>query len=63
MGGETGSGGSSGGNGTVMDTLLKFITLDKLGVSLQHSSEPSTTAQAIEALEKSGREADTQKKT
>lgn len=31
MGGETGSGGSSGGNGTVMDTLLKFITLDKLG--------------------------------
>lgn len=32
-----------------MDTLLKFITIDKLGVSLQHISEPSTTAQAIEA--------------
>lgn len=46
---ETGS-GSTGGNSTVMDTLLKFITLDKLGVSLQHISEPSTTAQAIEAL-------------
>ncbi len=40
---------ASGGNSTVMDTLLKFITLDKLGVSLQHISEPSTTAQAIEA--------------
>jgi hypothetical protein len=33
-----------------MDTLLKFITLDKLGVSLQHISEPSTTAQAIESI-------------
>lgn len=47
------SGSENGGNNqsssTVMDTLLKFITLDKLGVSLQHISEPSTTAQAIEA--------------
>lgn len=43
------SGSNSGGSSTVMDTLLKFITLDKLGVSLQHISEPSTTAQAIEA--------------
>lgn len=41
--------GSGQGSSTVMDTLLKFITLDKLGVSLQHISEPSTTAQAIEA--------------
>ncbi|MGC6176947.1 SPFH domain-containing protein [Lacrimispora sp. 38-1] len=39
--GDNGSGSSSGGSGTVMDTLLKFITLDKLGVSLQHISEPS----------------------
>jgi len=37
--GENGSG--AGGTGTVMDTLLKFITLDKLGVSLQHMDEPS----------------------
>ncbi len=48
-GGSQESGGNSGGSSTVMDTLLKFITLDKLGVSLQHISEPSTTAQAIEA--------------
>jgi uncharacterized membrane protein YqiK len=47
-----GGGDSSGnGSGSVMDTLLKFITIDKLGVSLQHVSEPSTTAQAIEDLE------------
>jgi uncharacterized membrane protein YqiK len=51
MGGGSGSQDNGGGNSssTVMDTLLKFITLDKLGVSLQHISEPSTTAQAIEA--------------
>ncbi len=52
MGGNDGqsSGASNGsGNNTVMDTLLKFLTLDKLGVSLQHISEPSTTAQAIQA--------------
>lgn len=48
-GGGEGQNGSSGGS-TVMDTLLKFITLDKLGVSLQHVSEPSTTAQALEAV-------------
>ena len=47
-GSQDNSGGTQGG-GTVMDTLLKFITIDKLGVSLQHISEPSTTAQAIEA--------------
>lgn len=48
--GENGQGGQ-GGN-TIMDTLLKFITIDKLGVSLQHISEPSTTALAIEAIQK-----------
>ena len=47
--GSQDSGNSSNGSSTIMDTLLKFITLDKLGVSLQHISEPSTTAQAIEA--------------
>jgi uncharacterized membrane protein YqiK len=51
MGGGSGSQDNSGSNNssTIMDTLLKFITLDKLGVSLQHISGPSTTAQAIEA--------------
>ncbi len=49
MGGGSGSQENAGSNSTVMDTLLKFMTLDKLGVSLQHISEPSTTAQAIEA--------------
>lgn len=55
MGG--GSGSSDGGNSnssTIMDTLLKFITLDKLGVSLQHISEPSSTAEAIEAIKDAG---------
>ncbi|HWQ58713.1 MAG TPA: SPFH domain-containing protein [Clostridia bacterium] len=55
--GEGGQGGANA-NGTVMDTLLKFITLDKLGVSLQHISEPSATAQAIQAITQSGREED-----
>ena len=47
--GSQDNGNSSNGSSTIMDTLLKFITLDKLGVSLQHISEPSSTAQAIEA--------------
>ena len=51
MGGGSGQENTGNSNSsTVMDTLLKFITLDKLGVSLQHISEPSTTAQAIEAV-------------
>jgi hypothetical protein len=50
MGGNTGGQNNENGSSTVMDTLLKFITIDKLGVSLQHISEPSTTAQAIEAI-------------
>lgn len=52
MGGSSqdNGGGNNNGSSTIMDTLLKFITLDKLGVSLQHISEPSTTAQAIEAV-------------
>ncbi|WP_120198580.1 SPFH domain-containing protein [Lacrimispora algidixylanolytica] len=52
----------SGGNSTVMDTLLKFITLDKLGVSLQHISEPSTTAQAIESITQPNQGEDVQRK-
>ncbi|WP_313077019.1 SPFH domain-containing protein [Lacrimispora sp.] len=57
-----GSGSGSGGNSTVMDTLLKFITLDKLGVSLQHISEPSTTAQAIESITQPNQGEDVQRK-
>lgn len=49
MGGGSGNQNDSNSTSTIMDTLLKFITIDKLGVSLQHNSEPSTTAQAIEA--------------
>ena len=43
MGGAQGDGGSS----TVMDTLLKFITLDKLGVSLKtdEAAQEQTTDQ------------------
>ena len=48
-----GGGDSSGGNSSsgIMDTLMKFMTMDKLGVSLQHISEPSSTALAIEKLD------------
>ena len=53
MGGS--SDGQGNGSSTIMDTLLKFITIDKLGVSLQHVSEPSTTAQAIEAITNSAK--------
>ena len=49
--GENGNG--AGGTGTVMDTLLKFITLDKLGVSLQHMDEPSAVTLEEEPLVKS----------
>lgn len=47
--GENGSNGSA----TVMDTLLRFITLDKLGVSLQHMNDPSAVTSAEEPLVKS----------
>lgn len=49
--GENGTG--TGGTGTVMDTLLKFITLDKLGVTLQHMDEPSAVTSEEEPLVKS----------
>ena len=39
MGGN--SDGDSNGSSTVLDTLLKFITIEKLGVSLQNSPEPT----------------------
>ncbi len=51
---QMGSGeNGAGGTGTVMDTLLKFITLDKLGVSLQHMNEPSAATSEEEPLVKS----------
>lgn len=43
-----GNGGQSdAGSSTVLDTLLKFITLDKLGVSLDHAPDTGITAQAV----------------
>ncbi len=53
--GQSSGAGNGSGSNTVMDTLLKFLTLDKLGVSLQHISEPSTTAQAIQAAMESAK--------
>jgi uncharacterized membrane protein YqiK len=50
MGGSNGQNNENNGTNTVMDTLLKFITIDKLGVSLQHISEPSSTAQIIDEI-------------
>ncbi len=50
MGGSNGQSNENNGSNTVMDTLLKFITIDKLGVSLQHISEPSSTAQMIDEI-------------
>ena len=44
MGGNQSGSGDSGNGGTVMDTLLKFITLDKLGVSLQRAPGPSAAS-------------------
>ena len=61
MGSQEGAAGNAGGSSTVMDTLLKFITLDKLGVSLQHISEPSTTAEAIAAITQPGKAGDANK--
>lgn len=34
-----GAGGSDAGNGTIVETLLKFITMEKLGVSLDTTAE------------------------
>jgi uncharacterized membrane protein YqiK len=41
MGGGSNAQNSNNNSSSVMDTLLKFITIDKLGVSLQDVSEPS----------------------
>lgn len=38
--GSGADGQNSGSNSTIMDTLLKFITLDKLGVSLDNNDKP-----------------------
>jgi uncharacterized membrane protein YqiK len=45
MGGN-GNNENTNGSSTIMDTLLKFITLDKLGVSLDNSSETSLESKA-----------------
>ena len=49
MGG--GDSGNQNGTNTVMDTLLKFITIDKLGVSLQNISEPAKIEAATKEKE------------
>ncbi|WMJ89328.1 SPFH domain-containing protein [Anaerocolumna sp. MB42-C2] len=46
MGNGNGGQGDTGSN-TVMDTLLKFITLDKLGVNLEHSTDSVLTTQEV----------------
>jgi uncharacterized membrane protein YqiK len=40
---------SAGNNSTIMDTLLKFITLEKLGVSLDNNSDITLGGKAPEA--------------
>ncbi|MDF2538591.1 MAG: band 7 protein [Herbinix sp.] len=47
--GATGNGDSMNGSNTVMDTLLKFITLDKLGVSLDTAAVNETVKSEISA--------------
>lgn len=42
MGGGSGNSNETvGGSGTILDSLLKLLTLDKVGVSLKNSEEPS----------------------
>jgi len=43
--GNSGNGDSNNGSSNVMDTLLKFITLDKLGVSLNNSTDKADQIQ------------------
>lgn len=52
MGGGYGQ-DNSGTNNTVMDTLLKFLTLDKLGITFDHAAEPVVIpAAAVKAVKK-----------
>jgi len=44
-----GSGEGENGTGTVVDTLLRFITLNKLGISLPHAAEGPAAAEAQQA--------------
>ncbi len=48
MGGNSDSDGN--GSSTVLDTLLKFITIEKLGVSLQNPPEPTAPYEAQEPI-------------
>jgi hypothetical protein len=53
------SGSADNGNAnssTVMDTLLKFITLDQLGVPLKHSVESSPVVTVVEKVTDSQKE-------
>lgn len=57
--GNGSSGQGDNGSSTVMDTLLKFITLDKLGVSLEPTKGPAVTAQSIGEVDNSNKDEDT----
>lgn len=47
MGGNGDNGDGNNGSSTVMDTLLKFITLDKLGVSLDSLPQEKVTVEVV----------------
>ncbi len=46
MGGQSDGNSGNGGNSTIMDTLLKFITIEKLGVNLQSAAIPEEVKKA-----------------
>lgn len=56
MGTSGGADNGNANNSTVMDTLLKFITLDQLGVSLKHGSESSPAVPVVEKVTDSKKE-------
>ena len=62
MGGNSDSNSNNSGTNTVMDTLLKFITIDKLGVSLVTNEVDQTNLKAVEDIEKSVEDKNTAEK-
>lgn len=62
MGGNSDSNTNNSGTNTVMDTLLKFITIDKLGVSLVTNEENQTNLKNDDLVEKAVEEKSTEEK-
>ena len=62
MGGNSDSNSNNSGTNTVMDTLLKFITIDKLGVSLVTNEENQTNLKNDDLVEKAVEEKSTEEK-